>query len=99
MAFWKRKKGADIITLGLNRAATPEEEAIARMPDEPETDFVDKFKQAVASTRENLSERIDEVVGIRRQINADVLDELEEALIGADIGVQTSLEIIEKARQ
>ena len=99
MAFWKRKKGADIITLGLNRAATPEEEAIARMPDEPETDFIDKFKQAVASTRENLSERIDAVVGVRRQIDAEVLDELEEALIGADIGVQTSMEIIEKARQ
>ena len=99
MAFWKRKKGADIITLGLNRAATPEEEAIARMPDEPEADFVDKLKQAVASTRENLSERIEAVVGVRRQIDADVLDELEEALIGADIGVQTAFEIIEKARQ
>jgi fused signal recognition particle receptor len=99
MAFWKRKKEPDIITLGLNRAATPEEEAIARMPDEPETDFVDKFKQAVASTRENLAERIESVVGGRREIDATVLDELEEALIGADIGVQTSLEIIEKARQ
>ncbi|HET8676940.1 MAG TPA: signal recognition particle-docking protein FtsY [Blastocatellia bacterium] len=99
MAFWKRKKEPDIITLGLNRAATPEEEAIARMPDEPETDFVDKFKQAVASTRENLAERIESVVGGRREIDAQVLDELEEALIGADIGVQTSLEIIEKARQ
>jgi fused signal recognition particle receptor len=99
MAFWKRKKGADIITLGLNRAATPEEEAIARMPDEPEADLVDKLKQAVASTRENLSERIEAVVGVRRQIDADVLDELEEALIGADIGVQTAFEIIEKARQ
>ena len=99
MPFWKRKKGADIITLGLNRAATPEEEAIARMPDEPEADFVDKLKQAVASTRENLSERIEAVVGVRRQIDADVLDELEEALIGADIGVQTAFEIIEKARQ
>jgi fused signal recognition particle receptor len=98
MAFWKRKK-SEIITLGLNRAATPEEEAIARMPDEPETDFIDKFKQAVASTRENLSERIEAVVGGRREIDAEVLDELEEALIGADIGVQTSLEIIEKARQ
>ncbi|HEX5731776.1 MAG TPA: signal recognition particle-docking protein FtsY [Blastocatellia bacterium] len=99
MAFWKRKKEPDIITLGLNRAATPEEEAIAALPDEPETDFIDKFKQAVASTRENLAERIETVVGGRREIDAQVLDELEEALIGADIGVQTSLEIIEKARQ
>jgi fused signal recognition particle receptor len=97
--FWKRKKQDEIITLGLNRAATPEEEAIARAPEEPETDYLEKFKAAVATTRETLAERIDAVVGGKRQIDAQVLDELEEALIGADIGVQTSLEIIDKARQ
>src|SRR5258708_14766620 len=98
--FWKRKKEPDIITLGLNRAATPEEEAIAAQPvPEPQADFLDRFKEAVASTRVNLSERLDAVIGGRRQIDADVLDELEEALIGADIGVQTAMEIIETARQ
>lgn len=98
--FWKRKKQDEIITLGLNRAATPEEEAIARQPiEEPGPDILDRFKSAIASTRENLSERIDSVVGSKRQIDAEVLDELEEALIGADIGVQTALEIINKARQ
>jgi fused signal recognition particle receptor len=98
--FWKRKKKDDIITLGLNRAPTPEEEAIARQPiEEPEADFLDRFKTAIASTRETLSERIESVVGGKREIDAQVLDELEEALIGADIGVQTALEIIDKARQ
>lgn len=100
MAFWKRKKEPEFISLGLNRAATPEEEAIAARRDEgPDPEFFEKFAQAVASTRENLAERIDTVVGARREIDAAVLDELEEALIGADIGVQTSMEIIEKARQ
>jgi fused signal recognition particle receptor len=98
--FWKRKKQDEIITLGLNRAATPEEEEIARQPiEEPGPDILDRFKSAVASTRETLSERIESVVGGKRQIDAQVLDELEEALIGADIGVQTALEIIDKARQ
>ncbi|HWP42123.1 MAG TPA: signal recognition particle-docking protein FtsY [Blastocatellia bacterium] len=98
--FWKRKKHDDIITLGLNRAATPEEEAIARQPiEEPEPALLDRFKTAIASTRENISERIESVIGGRREIDARVLDELEEALIGADIGVQTALEIIDKARQ
>ena len=98
--FWKRKKQDEIITLGLNRAATPEEEEIARQPiEEPGPDILDRFKSAVASTRETLSERIESVVGGKRQIDAQVLDELEEALIGADIGVQTTLEIIDKARQ
>jgi fused signal recognition particle receptor len=100
MAFWKRKKESDFISLGLNRAATPEEEAIAARRDEgPEPEFIEKFKEAVASTRENLADRIDSVIGGRREIDATVLDELEEVLIGADIGAQTSMAIIEKARQ
>ena len=100
MAFWKRKKEPEFISLGLNRAATPEEEAIAARRDEgPEPEFIEKFTAAVASTRENLADRIDSVIGVRREIDATVLDELEEVLIGADIGAQTSLAIIEKARQ
>ncbi|HXI90884.1 MAG TPA: signal recognition particle receptor subunit alpha, partial [Blastocatellia bacterium] len=100
MAFWKRKKEPEFISLGLNRAATAEEEAIAARRDEgPEPEFFEKFAEAVASTRENLADRIDLVIGGRREIDAAVLDELEEVLIGADIGAQTSLAIIEKARQ
>ena len=100
MAFWKRKKEPEFISLVLNRAATAEEEAIAARRDEgPEPEFYEKFAQAVASTRENIADRIDSVVGTRREIDATVLDELEEALIGADIGAQTSFAIIEKARQ
>jgi fused signal recognition particle receptor len=100
MAFWKRKKEPEFISLGLNRAATAEEEEIAARRDEgPEPEFFEKFAEAVASTRENLADRIDLVIGGRREIDAAVLDELEEVLIGADIGAQTSLAIIEKARQ
>ena len=100
MPFWKRKKEPEFISLGLNREATAEEKEMAARRDEgPESEFIEKFKNAVASTHETLSERIESAVGVRRQIDAQVLDELEEVLIGADIGVQTSLEIIEKARQ
>jgi fused signal recognition particle receptor len=100
MPFWKRKKESEFISLGLNRAATPEEEAIAARRDEgPEPEFFEKFADAVAATRDSLADRIDAVVGGRREIDAAVLDELEEALIGADIGAQTSLAIIDKARQ
>ncbi len=99
MAFWKRKKEPEFISLGLNRAATAEEQAIAARRDEgPEPEFFEKFAEAVASTRANIADRIDSVIG-GREIDAAVLDELEEALIGADIGAQTSFAIIEKARQ
>ena len=98
--FWKRKQESAYISLGLNREATEEEKKIAeRRHEGPEPDLADKLKQAVTATRETLTERIEAVVGVKRQIDAQVLDELEEALIGADLGVQTSLDIIEKARQ
>jgi fused signal recognition particle receptor len=97
--FWKRKKQGELISLGLNRPPTSEEEAIARAPvAEPEASFLDRFKEAVSSTRENLSGRIEAVFAGRREIDSQVLDQIEEMLIGADIGVQTSLSIIEKAR-
>ncbi len=97
MAFWKRKKQDGFISLGLNREATAEELAIIQQPDE-KPDFVDRIKSAVTNTRETIANSFDAIVG-GRKIDAEVLDHLEEALIGADIGVQTSLEIIDKARQ
>src|SRR5215467_2065466 len=96
--FWKRKK-EEYITLGLNREATAEEKAIASQPIEEEIPFFEKFRNAVAATRENLAGRIDAVIAGEREIDRDVLDQLEEALIGADLGVQTTTEIIDNVRQ
>lgn len=61
--------------------------------------FFARFKTAVAKTRENLTERIEDVFKGKKQIDAETLDELEEILIGADIGVQTTMEIIEDVRK
>ena len=58
-----------------------------------------RFRRAVAATRESLSEKIDTVFQGRKQIDAVLLDELEEALIAADIGVPTTLHILETVRQ
>ena len=61
--------------------------------------FLNRFRRAVTKTRENLTERIEDVFKGKKQIDANTLDELEEALISADIGVQTTMEIIEDARR
>ncbi|HEY6327773.1 MAG TPA: signal recognition particle receptor subunit alpha, partial [Blastocatellia bacterium] len=97
--FWKRKKREEFISLGLNRAATPEEEAIARQPVEEGSSIFERFRGAVASTRQTIASRLDQVLAGKREIDAEVLDTLEQSLIEADIGVQTSMEIIEKVRQ
>ncbi|HEX8136611.1 MAG TPA: signal recognition particle-docking protein FtsY [Pyrinomonadaceae bacterium] len=64
-----------------------------------EQEFSARFRRAVAATRESLSEKIDTVFQGRKQIDAALLDELEEALIAADIGVPTTLHILETVRR
>ena len=58
-----------------------------------------RFRRAVAATRESLSEKLDTVFQGRKQIDEDLLDELEEALIATDIGVPTTLEILDNVRR
>jgi len=65
----------------------------------PEPTFVEKMKQAVTRTRENLSERIDEVMALTKEIDRDTLDDLEAILIGADPGTSTTQEILDKLRE
>ncbi len=61
--------------------------------------FATRFSRAISATRESLSERIDTVFQGRKQIDAELLDELEEALVAADIGVPTTLGILETVRR
>ncbi|HKC62228.1 MAG TPA: signal recognition particle-docking protein FtsY, partial [Pyrinomonadaceae bacterium] len=64
-----------------------------------EEEFSARFRRAISATRESLSETIDTVFQSRRRIDAALLDELEEALIAADIGVPTTLHILETVRR
>jgi fused signal recognition particle receptor len=81
--------------LGLNRT---DEELQAEIEALEQT-YAARFTRAIAATRESLSEKIDTVFENRKQIDAELLDELEEALIAADLGVPTTLEILDKVRR
>ncbi len=61
--------------------------------------FLDRMKEAVARTRENLSERIEEVVSLGKEIDQATLDELETILLSADLGTSTTHEILGKLRE
>ncbi len=64
-----------------------------------EQEFSARFRRAVTATRESLSEKIDSVFAGAKQIDASLLDELEEALIAADIGVPTTMHVLETVRR
>ncbi len=60
--------------------------------------FFERMKEAVTRTRENLSERIEEVVSFGKEIDRSTLDDLEATLVGADLGTTTTHEVLQKLR-
>ena len=61
--------------------------------------FFAKIKSGLSKTRDNILSSVDNVLKSFVKIDEDLFEELEEALIMADIGVETSLYIIEKLRE
>lgn len=61
--------------------------------------FLDRMKEAVSRTRENLSERIEEIVAFNKEIDANTLDDLEATLIAADLGTATTHQVLEALRE
>ena len=60
--------------------------------------FLDRMKEAVTRTRENLSERIEAAVSFGKEIDRNTLDDLEATLISADLGTTTTQEVLNKLR-
>lgn len=58
----------------------------------------DKLKSSLAKTKESVSSKLDNVIKAFKSVDEELLEELEEALIMADLGVNTSCEIIDKLR-
>jgi fused signal recognition particle receptor len=69
------------------------------LQEEKKAGLFDRMKQAVTRTRENLSERIEDIVSFRKEIDRATLDDLEATLIGADLGTTTTHEVLTKLRE
>ncbi len=65
----------------------------------PDPGLLDRFKTAAAKTRDGLVVQLDDLVQGKKEIDAELLDELEMLLIGADIGVRTVTEILDEVRE
>jgi fused signal recognition particle receptor len=66
--------------------------------EQKEPTVFEKIKQAVRQTQENFTEKVQDLVEGRKEIDRDMLDELEAIMIGADIGVTTTEEILDSIR-
>ena len=60
--------------------------------------FFDKVKDGLARTRATMTETIAAVVPMGTRLDEDAIDEIEAALIGADMGLETATEIVDELR-
>ncbi len=58
-----------------------------------------KIKASLTKTREGVFSKINRIVTGKRKIDEDLLEEIEEILITGDVGVETSLYILENIRK
>ncbi len=61
--------------------------------------FFDKLKEGLSKTRKGITEKIDQVLVSFGKVDDDLFDELEEVLITADLGIETSLRIMDSTRK
>ena len=61
--------------------------------------FFDKLKQGLTKTKESINDKINNVFSNFRKVDEELLEELEEALIMSDMGVETSTQIISNLRE
>ncbi len=84
-------------------APAAEESAVEEVPAEEEKPakmgFFAKLKAGLDKTRKNILGGVDGVLGAFTKIDEDLFEELEEALIMADLGVQTTMDIVENLRK
>ncbi len=61
--------------------------------------FFEKLKQGLTKTRDSINTAVVQVLNLAVTIDEDLYEELEEILITSDIGVETSVEIIERVKK
>jgi len=60
--------------------------------------IADRFRQGLERSRQAMSQGLDGLLALGRQVDESMLDELEELLLAADLGAETSQEFVSRVR-
>ena len=92
--IFKKKKAEEVV------AATPEvAQEIAQEIEQGEKREQEELNTGLEKTKEGFFSKLHRAVAGRSTVDMDVLDDLEEALITSDVGVDTTLKIIRKIEE
>jgi fused signal recognition particle receptor len=99
VGLFSRKKKDNPEAAAPNPEPPPEVPQVVEEAPEPEKKgLLRKLTRAISRTRMVLNRRVLGVIGLGKKIDADVLDRLEEAMIEADFGVETTDFLMELLR-
>lgn len=68
-------------------------------PQEAERGWFSRLKAGLSKTRDNLAGRISSLIRAGRRIDEELMEEIEDILIQADVGVNTTLALMENVRE
>lgn len=77
---------------------TIEDETIEETEEEKKVNLFERLKQGLNKAKQGITDKIDSVIKSYTKVDEELLEELEEILITSDIGVNTTMEIIEILR-
>ncbi|HBF7724804.1 TPA: signal recognition particle-docking protein FtsY [Clostridioides difficile] len=66
--------------------------------EDKKVNLFERLKQGLTKAKQGITDRIDEVLKSYTKIDEELLEDLEEILITADVGVNTTMDIIERLR-
>lgn len=69
-----------------------------KMTGKQETTDSEKFKEGLTKTRGSFASKVNQLISRYRKVDEDFFEELEDALISADVGVTTVMDLVEKLK-
>ncbi|NLX63385.1 MAG: signal recognition particle-docking protein FtsY [Clostridiaceae bacterium] len=78
---------------------TDEDQTTPEIPENIKVGFFGRLKNGLKKTRDSITRRIDEVLVSFGKVDEELFEELEEILITSDMGMTTSLKIIDELRE
>lgn len=75
-----------------------DEDKAEKEEEKPRFNLFKRLKEGLSKTKSGITDRVDSLLKSYKKIDEDLFEELEEILITADIGVQTTMEIVDDLR-
>ncbi|MDB8804481.1 signal recognition particle-docking protein FtsY [Romboutsia sp. 1001216sp1] len=73
-------------------------EEVQEQPKEKKVNLFNRLKEGLTKAKKGITDRIDDVLKSYTKVDEELLEELEEILITADVGVNTTMNIIDSLR-